>query len=93
MNCHGCYHGCYEPLCQICLVKGHQYYGVVWVVVTEDTCILTCSEGGVGGATNRLWRSPWSEAKKGQIRAPMKFWIETHHLKGNFLSFQKIIKC
>ncbi len=45
MNCHGCYHGCYEPLCQICLVKGHQYYGVVWVVVTEDTCILTCSDG------------------------------------------------
>ncbi len=36
--------------------------------------------------------SPWSEAEKWQIRAPMKFWIETHHLKGNFLSFQKIMK-
>ena len=23
--------------------------------------------------------------------APSKFWIETHHLKGLFLSFQKII--
>ncbi len=36
--------------------------------------------------------SPWSEAEKWQIRAPMKFWIELHHLKGIFLSFQKIIK-
>ncbi len=36
--------------------------------------------------------SPWSEAEKWQIRAPTKFWIETHHLKGIFLSFQNIIK-
>ena len=36
--------------------------------------------------------SPWSEAEKLQIRAPMKFWIEIHHLKGIFLSFQKIVK-
>ena len=36
--------------------------------------------------------SPWSEAEKWQIRAPMKFWLETHHLKDIFLSFQKILK-
>ena len=36
--------------------------------------------------------SPWSEAEKLQIRAPMKLWIESHRLKGNFLSVQKIIK-
>ncbi len=35
---------------------------------------------------------PWSEAEKWQIRALTKFWIEIHHLKGIFLSFQKIIK-
>ncbi len=34
----------------------------------------------------------WSKAEKWQIRAPTKCWIETHHLKGLFLSFQKIIK-
>ena len=31
--------------------------------------------------------SPWSEAEKWQIRARTKFWIETHHLKGIFLTF------
>ena len=36
--------------------------------------------------------SPWSKAEKWQIMAPMKIWIEAHHLKGFFLSFQKIIK-
>ncbi len=37
--------------------------------------------------------SPWSEAEKWKIRTPKKFWIETHHLKGNFLiRFQKIKK-
>ena len=34
--------------------------------------------------------SPWSEAEKWQIRARTKCWIETHHFKGIFLSFQKI---
>ena len=36
--------------------------------------------------------SPWSKAEKWQIRAPTKFWIWLHHLKGLFLSFQKNIK-
>ncbi len=36
--------------------------------------------------------SPWSEAEKLQIRAQAKFWIEIHHLKGIFLSSQKIQK-
>ncbi len=33
--------------------------------------------------------SPRSEAEKLQIRAPKKFWIETHRLKGLFQSFRK----
>ena len=37
--------------------------------------------------------SPWSKAKKWQIRAPTKFWIETYNLNRIFLSFQKILKC
>ncbi len=36
--------------------------------------------------------SPWSKAEKWQIMAPNKYWIKTHHLKGLFLSFQKIRK-
>ncbi len=32
------------------------------------------------------------KAKNGKIMALTKFWIETHQLKSNFLSFQKIIK-
>ncbi len=36
--------------------------------------------------------SPWSKAEKWQIRAPKKIWIATHHFKGLFLSFQKILK-
>ncbi len=36
--------------------------------------------------------SPWSKAEKWQIRAPTKFWIETHHLKGIWLLSNGVIK-